>query len=219
MNAKLFVRNLSWSVTEEELFHIFSQVGQVVSVKIPTRREDGRSRGFAFVEMASESDGQNAVDNLNQYTLKNREILVTFQEESRQRPEGRSKKAFAPVDPNPSLFVRNVAPMVTEDQLRTLFGQEGGVVTIKVPIDRETGYARGFAFAEMESTEAAQKVIDRFSGMEIDGVALMIHFQDPERVQRAATRQEDSSRYAMAGYGRGGQEDAYAPYPIQDDEY
>lgn len=61
MSTKLFVGSLAWATTDESLGNFFSQAGTVVSAKVITDRNSGRSRGFGFVEMASEEDAQKAM--------------------------------------------------------------------------------------------------------------------------------------------------------------
>lgn len=76
MNNKLFVGNLSYSVTEDELRQLFSQHGEVTSVAVPNDKETGRPRGFAFVEMQSQAAAEAAMKALNGYQLSGREMKV-----------------------------------------------------------------------------------------------------------------------------------------------
>jgi len=80
---RIFVGNLSYSTTEDQLADLFSEVGQVESATIVTDRDTGRSRGFAFVEMDSEA-GAKAIEKFNGYELNGRTINVN---EARPRPE------------------------------------------------------------------------------------------------------------------------------------
>ncbi len=73
---KIYVGNLSFDVTEEELREEFTAFGEVASVSIPADRYSGRPRGFAFVEMSSVSEGQAAITALNGKTLKDRTLMV-----------------------------------------------------------------------------------------------------------------------------------------------
>jgi len=73
---KIYVGNLSYEVTEEELRQEFEAFGEVTSVDIITDKYSGRPRGFAFVEMASVSEGQAAITGLNGKTLKDRTLVV-----------------------------------------------------------------------------------------------------------------------------------------------
>jgi cold-inducible RNA-binding protein len=76
MNTKLFVGNLSFKTTEAELEQMFSRSGTVVSVAIPTDRETGRKRGFAFVEMQSLEEANKAIEEFNGQTIDGRQIVV-----------------------------------------------------------------------------------------------------------------------------------------------
>ena len=73
---KLYVGNLSFEVTEGDLKELFSEVGSVESVNMITDRQSGRSKGFAFVEMASAEEAKKAMDKLNGHSLKEREMVV-----------------------------------------------------------------------------------------------------------------------------------------------
>ena len=87
MSCKLFVANFPYSTTNEELNTLFGPHGQVLSVKIATDRETGRSRGFGFVEMGSEQEADNAIRELDGYQLGGRGLAVRVAEE-RSRPGG-----------------------------------------------------------------------------------------------------------------------------------
>jgi len=73
---KIYVGNLSYDVTEEELRQEFLASGEVESVTIITDKYSGRSKGFGFVEMPSVSEGQAAITALNGKTLKERTLTV-----------------------------------------------------------------------------------------------------------------------------------------------
>ena len=72
----LYVGNLPWSATEEELEAHFSQCGPVKAVRIITEGRSGRSKGFGFVEMESPDGGQSAIDTLNGKDFGGRELRV-----------------------------------------------------------------------------------------------------------------------------------------------
>jgi len=80
---RIFVGNLSYQTTADQLADLFSEVGQVESSTIVTDRDTGRSRGFAFVEMDSEA-GAKAIEKFNGFELNGRTINVN---EARPRPE------------------------------------------------------------------------------------------------------------------------------------
>ena len=84
----IYVGNLNYSLSEEELSEIFSEYGEVVSVKIVKDRETGRAKGFGFVEMANEEEGEKAVQELDGVEVNGRNMKVN---KARPRPE---KKNF-----------------------------------------------------------------------------------------------------------------------------
>ncbi|MFO8143672.1 MAG: RNA-binding protein [Dehalococcoidales bacterium] len=73
---KIYVGNLAYDVTEEELRQEFEAFGEVSSVSVITDRDTGRSKGFAFVEMPSTSEGQAAIADLNGKVVKERTLNV-----------------------------------------------------------------------------------------------------------------------------------------------
>ena len=75
-NAKLYVGNLSYNSTEDSLAALFSQFGEVVSARIVTDRETGRSKGFGFVEMASAEAAQQSIAQLNGQQIDGRQLTV-----------------------------------------------------------------------------------------------------------------------------------------------
>lgn len=77
MGKKLYVGNLPYSATDESLAETFSQCGTVDSAKIITDRDSGRSKGFGFVEMSSDSEAQEAISRLNGQQLDGRAMNVS----------------------------------------------------------------------------------------------------------------------------------------------
>ena len=73
---KLFVGSLAWATTDESLQTHFAQCGTVASAKVITDRESGRSRGFGFVEFENDTEGDAAVEKLNNSDLDGRTITV-----------------------------------------------------------------------------------------------------------------------------------------------
>jgi RNA recognition motif-containing protein len=81
----IFVSNLNFKVRSEDLKNLFQQYGEVVSSKVITDKFSGRSRGFGFVEMKNDSDGQRAIDELNEKDYEGRNISVSV---AKPRAEG-----------------------------------------------------------------------------------------------------------------------------------
>ena len=85
---KLYVGGLPYSVTEGQLQEIFSPHGTVESAKVITDRDTGRSRGFGFVEMSSQSEAQEAIQKLNGSQLEGRSLTVNEARPQQQRSGG-----------------------------------------------------------------------------------------------------------------------------------
>ena len=81
----IYVGNLSWSMTDEDLNSLFSQYGSVTSAKILKDKMNGRSKGFGFVEMEDDEAAKTAIANLNETDVQGRKLIVN---ESQPRPEG-----------------------------------------------------------------------------------------------------------------------------------
>lgn len=77
MANKLFVGNLAYSVTEEELTNEFSAFGEVTSAKLITDRDSGRSKGFAFVEMSTDEEAAEAIKQMNGKEISGRAVVVS----------------------------------------------------------------------------------------------------------------------------------------------
>jgi cold-inducible RNA-binding protein len=88
---KIYVGNLSYEVTEQDLKQEFEAFGGVDSVSIITDRYSGRPKGFAFIEMASKSEGETAITSLNGKVLHERTLVVN---EARPRTENRGGGSY-----------------------------------------------------------------------------------------------------------------------------
>jgi RNA recognition motif-containing protein len=88
MDVKLYVGNLSYSTTEDDLRALFSQVGTVASVALIKDRDSGRSKGFAFVEMGNQTEAQAAIAKFNGYSLGGRELKLSIARPREDKPRG-----------------------------------------------------------------------------------------------------------------------------------
>ncbi len=87
MAKKLYVGNLAFSVTDDELQQAFTSFGNIMSARVVMDRMTGRSKGFGFVEM-EDADAQNAIQNLNGFSLSGRAISVNEARPQGERPRG-----------------------------------------------------------------------------------------------------------------------------------
>ena len=87
-SVRIYVGNLSYDTTQEDLRELFAQHGEVSDLHVPTDRETGRPRGFAFVEMPDDGQAQAAIDALNGKDVGGRELTVNKARERSDRPRG-----------------------------------------------------------------------------------------------------------------------------------
>ena len=88
METKIYVGNLSYSTTEDTLRTLFTKFGSVTSVELIKDRDTGNSKGFAFVEMSSQSESDKAISSLHGSNLENRVIKVSIAKPREERPHG-----------------------------------------------------------------------------------------------------------------------------------
>jgi len=167
MTKKIYIGNLANQTTERDLSSLFEQVGRVTSARIMTDRDTGRSRGFGFVEMESE-DAERAITQLHQTDLNGRILSVT---EARARPQSSAGGRTPPS----RLFVGNLPYDVTTAELKELFSSAGLVSFVSLPVDRESGKPRGFAFVEFSDPLHATEAVRRFHAQLFKGRALAVN--------------------------------------------
>jgi len=78
MDVKLYVGNMAYNTSEDDLRGLFSQAGTVISVALIKDRTTGMSKGFAFVEMDTRDNAQKAITMFNEYTINERKLAVSF---------------------------------------------------------------------------------------------------------------------------------------------
>lgn len=96
MGNRLYVGNLSYQLSTEDLKQAFEQVGTVTDAKVMTDRETGQNRGFGFVTMATEAEAKKAIQELNGYALAGRNLRVNEAEDRPARTGGGGGGGYAP---------------------------------------------------------------------------------------------------------------------------
>ncbi|MFA7230151.1 MAG: RNA-binding protein [Victivallaceae bacterium] len=84
----IYVGNLPYSISEDELQEVFGEFGEVTSARIINDKMTGRSKGFAFVEMANDADAKKAIEALNEKEMGGRKAVVNEARPRPERPEG-----------------------------------------------------------------------------------------------------------------------------------
>lgn len=163
---KIYVGNLAAPTTEHELGSLFTRGGRVMSVRIMRDRETGHTRGFGFVEMG-DGEAEQAIQQLNGVELHGHTLAVT---EARPRSEPSTGRG----SPASRLFVGNLPYEATAAELTDLFAAVGPVALVSLPVERESGRPRGFAFVDFAERAHAEEAVRRFHQQPFKGRALMV---------------------------------------------
>src|SRR6187549_3278240 len=91
MGRRLYVGNLPYKATDEDLMSLFSSVGDVASARVMRDMATGRARGFGFVEMTTDEAAQKAIEKLHQHEMEGRAIVVN---EAQPKPAGGAGRSF-----------------------------------------------------------------------------------------------------------------------------
>lgn len=173
--GKIYVGNLNFKSTREEISELYAQHGEVVEVYVPTDTVTGSSRGFAFITM-KEEDIEGAIEATNGIEFGGRLIVS-----SKPLPPGK-KMNYAPkpkYTDRTKLYIGNLSFYTVADTLWSVFAEFGTVHDCYLPMDRNTGTSRGFGFVTMDK-EAAQAAIDEIDGCEIDGRVIRVNEAQPK---------------------------------------
>jgi RNA recognition motif-containing protein len=167
MTKRIYVGNLPSHTTERDLTNLFEQVGRVVAVRLMTDRETGRSKGFGLVEMGSE-EAEKAIMQLNRADFNGQTISVS---EARARPQSAADRGVPPA----RLFVGNLPYNATGAELKEFFSSVGPVSSVLLPVERESGKPRGFAFVEFSDYAHAKEAVHRFHNQPFKGRSLVVN--------------------------------------------
>ncbi|XP_004496416.1 polyadenylate-binding protein 3 isoform X2 [Cicer arietinum] len=173
-NASLYVGDLEGSVNEGQLYDLFSQVAQVVSIRVCRDQTRRSSLGYAYVNFTNAPDAANAKELLNFTPLNGKPIRIMF---SQRDPSVRKSGSG-------NVFIKNLDTSIDNKALHDTFAAFGSVLSCKVALD-SSGQSRGYGFVQYDNEEAAQCAIDKLNGMLINDkqvyVGLFVRHQERAR--------------------------------------
>jgi len=170
--TKLYIGNISYETTAEDLETAFSEYGVVSNVYLPTDRISGNPRGFAFLAM-NPSEAEKAIEAFDGTQLGGRNIEVKVSLPRGQKaPRRQNKKDETKV------YVGNLSFDTEEQTIRELFQEYGPIIDLYVPFDLTTERPRGFAFITLEP-DMAQRAIEECDSYELDGRMLRVNEAQP----------------------------------------
>ncbi|TGZ80044.1 hypothetical protein EX30DRAFT_68019 [Ascodesmis nigricans] len=197
----VYVGNLRYECTEEDLIDRFKQYGEVVASKIVRHPDDGRSRGWGYVEFKSLDDSASAIENMNNAPFMGRRLSVQFVQRTNLRLAGN--------EPSNVLFLGNLPFQLTDDDLNELFKNIRGCVDVRVAMDRRTGQPRGFAHADFRDVESAVKAKTQLEGTQVYGRYIRVDYS--EHVNRGTATDKPKAEGEVAAATEASEAETPAP--------
>lgn len=205
--TNVFVKNLAEEIDEEELAKMFNEHGTVSSTII-MKDDEGKSKGFGFVNMETAEQATAAVDALNGKEINGRELYVGRAQKKAER-EAMLRQKFEELRAERvqkyaglNLYVKNLSDEVDDETLRSEFAPCGTITSAKVMRDSSTDKSRGFGFVCFSAPEEATKAVTEMNGKMIKGKPIYVALAQRRDVRKAQLEQQYQQRMAMPGPGR-----------------
>ncbi|XP_027361026.1 29 kDa ribonucleoprotein A, chloroplastic [Abrus precatorius] len=190
VKKKLYVVNLPWSMSASDIKDLFAQCGNVTDVEI-IKNKDGRSRGYAFVTMASGEEALAAVDKFDSQEISGRIIRVELAKRFKKPPSPR------PPGPRPGearhvLYASNLAWKARSIHLKQVFTENFKTpVSARVVFDSPSGRSAGYGFVSFLTREEAEAAISALDGKDLMGRPLRLKFSEKKVEEAGSEKDED----------------------------
>ncbi|GAB2293789.1 Polyadenylate-binding protein 8 [Dionaea muscipula] len=157
VTTSLYVGDLDFNVNDSQLYDLFNQIGQVVSVRVCRDVTSRRSLGYGYVNYSNPQDAARAMDMLNFTPLNGKTIRIMY---SHRDPSIRKSGSG-------NIFIKNLDKSIDHKALHDTFSTFGNILSCKIATDPH-GQSKGYGFVQFDSEEAAQNAIDKLNGMLIN---------------------------------------------------
>ncbi|KAI4316685.1 hypothetical protein L6164_024640 [Bauhinia variegata] len=166
VTTSLYVGDLDQNVNDSQLYDLFNQVGQVVSVRVCRDLTSRRSLGYGYVNYSNPQDAARAIDVLNFTPLNSKPIRIMY---SNRDPSIR-KSGTA------NIFIKNLDKAIDHKALHETFSTFGNILSCKIATDA-SGQSKGYGFVQFDNEESAQNAIDKLNGMLLNDKQVFVgHF-------------------------------------------
>ncbi|KAJ4344919.1 hypothetical protein N0V95_006119 [Ascochyta clinopodiicola] len=197
-NNVVYVGNLYYEVTADQVKRVFSRFGEIENVRLVFDNR-GLSRGFGYVEFKNLADAQTAIDNLDMQVFEGRNLVCQFH---KAKPNSMTRNPTGNFESNPpakTLFIGNMSFEMSDKDLNDLFRDIRNVMDVRVAIDRRTGQPRGFAHADFVDVASATKARELLREKVIYGRQLRVDFSKPNTERNSRPRRNDSAQDGQEG--------------------
>ena len=199
----VFVKGLPFAMSKEDVSALFGECGPIDDVFMLTFEDTGRSRGMCRIKYST-ADGANKAVAYNNTTVGDRTINVELNRAATGPSEGR--KSFGgekkPIgEPTNTIFLGNLSWTITEEEVRETFKDCGGIASVRIATDRETGKPRGFGHIEFHDLDGA-KACMALNGTDLGGRNVNMDYA--EKRAGGGGGPGSPGRGGFGGGGRGG---------------
>jgi len=196
--TNLYVKNIDLEVTQEEFEKLFSNYGAVTSALISVD-DEGRSKGFGFVNFEKHEDAEKAVDELHDSEQHGKKLFVSRAQKKAEREE-ELRKSYEQAKMEKlskfqgvNLYIKNLEDDVDDDKLRTEFEPFGTVTSCKIMRD-DKGVSKGFGFVCFSSPDEATKAVAEMNNKMIGSKPLYVSLAQRREVRRQQLESQIAQR-------------------------
>lgn len=186
--STLFVRNLSFATTTEDLIAAFRSLDGLISARVKTKPDPKRpgqllSMGFGFLEFRTKENAQSALSAMNGYELNNHRLVIRASHKGLDAAEERKAedKAKNLARRRTKIIIKNLPFEMAKKDVRSLFGAYGQIRAVRVPKKFDNS-ARGFAFVDFASVREAQSAMEALKETHLLGRRLVLEFAATDAV-------------------------------------
>ncbi|KAF9454543.1 polyadenylate binding protein [Macrolepiota fuliginosa MF-IS2] len=196
--TNLYIKNLDTEVTQEEFTELFCRFGNVTSALVATD-DEGKSKGFGFVNYEKHEEAQRAVDELNEFELGGKKLFVTRAQKKAEREEElrrsyeQAKLEKLSKYQGVNLYIKNLEDDFDDDKLRGEFEPFGTITSCKVMRD-EKGTSKGFGFVCFSSPDEATKAVAEMNNKMIGTKPLYVSLAQRREVRRQQLESQIAQR-------------------------
>ncbi|KAL2901365.1 RNA-binding protein CP31B chloroplastic [Bienertia sinuspersici] len=192
---KLYVVNLPWSLSSDDLKNLFGQCGTVKDVEL-IRDKGGKNRGYGFVTMASGDEAQAVIDKFHSTELSGRTIKVEYARRLKKpRPQPQPPTVLPAKETRYKLYVSNLQWKVRSTQLREFFSSSFTPVAARVVFERSpSGRSAGYGFVSFSTREEAEAAIASLDGKELLGRSVRLKFSEQNSEDEATDEGEEKEK-------------------------
>jgi len=212
--TNLYVKNLPEDFSKEKLDELFSKHGAITSSLLVTA-DDGKCRGFAFVNYGTAEEATAAVEALNNQEFSGKRLFVGRAQKKEER-ERELKERFEQIKAEKqkkwagvNLYVKNLSDTMDKDRLIAEFSKFGQITSVRI-MSTDDGKSRGFGFVCFATPDEATKAVTEMNGKMVDSKPLYVALAQRKEVRRAALE----AQHARAKMGVMGGPAAFYPQPV-----